>query len=259
MLCTSCLLAIVLSLPETARHVVGNGGVAVKGIHCTPFNKPSKDSSMGEGPAIRSPATIPNPLATLSLLSRKDIAIVITSIGILYTAYSCLQASLATLFIQLYGYGQLEAGLIYLPFGFGCALAAYFTGESSLWPSIIPANNVDIGRLLDRDYRIMAKSQGLAVDVRYDRDMLRFPIEKARLRSFAYPTLTAIAAAVGYGWSLEAKSVSFFPDGQTCPNTGKHVAVPLVLQLILGSTLQCCFTVSLKACGIGIGRALADV
>lgn len=65
---------------------------------------------------------------------------------------------------------------------------------------------------MDRDYRITAKAHGLAIDVRYDTDMLHFPIEKARLRSFSYPALTAIAATVGYGWSIEAKAVSFLPD-----------------------------------------------
>lgn len=121
----------MFSLPETARRIVGNGSTGAKGIYSTPFNKPSKDrlvDSVQQAPRDQSPAIIPNPLATLSLLCRKDIAIVITSIGLLYTTYSCLQASLATLFMHLYGYGQLEAGLIYLPFGFGCALAAYFTG-----------------------------------------------------------------------------------------------------------------------------------
>jgi len=76
-----------------------------------------------------------------------------------------------------------------------------------------------IGTLVDRDYRVTAKSHGIAVDVRYDIDMLQFPIEKARLRSFPYPVLTAIGATVGYGWSIEARAVSLMPDGSTCHDT----------------------------------------
>ncbi len=127
-----CLAAIFLSLPETARRIVGNGSTAVEGIRRTPINKLFRDSSLGgveQVSGVPEPAKIQNPLATLSLLLKKDIAIVTVSIGILYTTISCLQASLATLLMELYGYGQLEAGLVYLPFGVGCALAAYFTGE----------------------------------------------------------------------------------------------------------------------------------
>ena len=72
---------------------------------------------------------------------------------------------------------------------------------------------------MDRDYRITAKSHGLAIDVRYDTDILQFPIEMARLRSFFYLAHTAIAATVGYGWSIEAKAVSLLPGIDTNPDT----------------------------------------
>jgi hypothetical protein len=41
---------------------------------------------------------------------------------------TCLQASLSSLFIEIYGLNELQAGLIYLPFGIGCAVAAFGTG-----------------------------------------------------------------------------------------------------------------------------------
>ena len=125
-----CLTAIILSLPETARRIVGNGSNEPRSIYRTPFCKPTiLLNDDGERPlASRILARIPNPLVTLRLLLRIDIAFVIVSIGVFYTTYSCLQASLATLFMEEYGYGELEAGVIYLPFGIGCALTAYLTG-----------------------------------------------------------------------------------------------------------------------------------
>ena len=64
-----------------------------------------------------------------------------------------------------------------------------------------------IGRLLDRDYRLTARSHGLVVDrVRGD-DLLLFPIELARLRSFFYAFGTAMVAIVGYGWLVQVKFV----------------------------------------------------
>ena len=67
--------------------------------------------------------------------------------------------------------------------------------------------------MVDRDYCITAKFHGPTVDQRYDINTLQFRIEKARLRSFIYPSLIAIAATVGYGWSIEVKAVSFSLDG----------------------------------------------
>ena len=136
MLSSLCLIAVVLTLPETARRLVGNGGIAVKGLHHAPFCKPSILSSADCKDQLfrnRLSREIPTPWVTLRLLSKRDIAAVVTSIGIFYMTYSCLQASLATVFMHEYGYGQLEAGLIYLPFGLGCALTAYLTGIFFSW------------------------------------------------------------------------------------------------------------------------------
>ncbi|KAH0538684.1 hypothetical protein FGG08_004759 [Glutinoglossum americanum] len=52
--------------------------------------------------------------------------------------------------------------------------------------------------------------------------------EKARLRSIFYPLVVAVAAIVGYGWSIEAKA---------------HVSVPLILQFFMGSAIQGYFTI----------------
>ncbi len=60
-----------------------------------------------------------------------DSALIIVSIGILYMVYTCVQASLSTLFMEIYQLNQIEAGLIYLPFGIGCAVTALLTGEIS--------------------------------------------------------------------------------------------------------------------------------
>jgi hypothetical protein len=49
--------------------------------------------------------------------------------GLFYMAYCCVQASLSTLFITIYGFEELYAGLIYIPFGIGCALASYTCGK----------------------------------------------------------------------------------------------------------------------------------
>ena len=129
----SCLLAILFALPETSRKLVGNGSIEAVGIHRLPFTKFYDNVGLEQtriSPSSRR-LRLPNPLTCIRCLLRKDTAIIVFVIGILYTIYSCLQASLSSLFIGLYGLNELQAGLIYLPFGLGCAAAAYFTGKSS--------------------------------------------------------------------------------------------------------------------------------
>ena len=63
------------------------------------------------------------------------------------------------------------------------------------------------GWIADRDYRVTAKSHGLEQD-KNDHDLTNFPIEKARLRSvFIYIAISS-ASTLGYGWALQAKTVS---------------------------------------------------
>lgn len=70
---------------------------------------------------------------------------------------------------------------------------------------------VHVGKILDRDYRHTAKAHGLSVDNVHGDDLSQFPIEKARLKSIFYPIVAGAVTIVGYGWSLESKTVCTFP------------------------------------------------
>ena len=125
-----CLVMVIFLLPETARNVVGNGSIPVSGIHRLPLIRKMPDSEQFSN-FTRHGWRFPNPLTCLYLFGDKDTAILILTLSIFYMTYTCLQASLSPLFISLYGINQLQAGLIYLPFGCGCAMAAYVTGKCS--------------------------------------------------------------------------------------------------------------------------------
>lgn len=43
-------------------------------------------------------------------------------------SYVCIQASLSSLFIDIYGFKELGVGLVYLPFGLGCLIASFVSG-----------------------------------------------------------------------------------------------------------------------------------
>lgn len=211
----ACLILMIVFLPETARNVVGDASINAKGVNkaLVPFLSPRRVQADEESTRkIRREGSwqISNPWATLKLLRSPDTAIILLAYGINYTVYSCVQASLSTLFVDIYLVSGLVAGMIYLPFGVACALTAFLTG-----------------RVLDFSYQKTAAESGIVVEKRKGADLGDFPIEKARLR---YVTLSIVWSGffvMGYGWLLQARV---------------PMAAPLVLQFFIGLTIQAVFT-----------------
>lgn len=125
-----CFVGLIAALPETARRIVGNGSIRPLGIYKSlfPIQAHSVDSAMSHGEEVTSRGF--NPLRSLRVIFEKDSAIIIGSYGIFYAIYICIQISIATLFTEIYNYGELEAGLIYLPFGVGCLVATVLSGKA---------------------------------------------------------------------------------------------------------------------------------
>lgn len=129
-----CLLLVLFTLPETSRLIVDDGSILPTGMNRTLLailrDRRKDISEQGE---LAVPHTrefsFPNPLACLKLLSRKDVAAILLCNGIYYMTYCCMQASLSSLFIEMYGYQELQAGLVYIPFGFGCLASVYLWGK----------------------------------------------------------------------------------------------------------------------------------
>ncbi|KAH8881085.1 major facilitator superfamily transporter [Thozetella sp. PMI_491] len=218
----ACILLIIFTLPETARSIVGNGSVAATGIHKTLVAHmeggcyTSKRERRPESPKQAQPrpsrkSSWPNPLSCISMLRQKDFAIILVCNGIYYTTYCCVQASISTLFIQIYNYQQLAAGLVYIPFGVGC-----FVG-TAIW-----------GQLMDRDFRMTAKRHGLPSEKPASHVISDFPFEEARLRSSWYMVILTAGVITGYGWILEARV---------------HVSAPLIFQTVIGFAISALFNV----------------
>jgi len=66
----------------------------------------------------------------------------------------------------------------------------------------------NLGLIIDRDYQKTAAAAGFTVNKTKGDDLSDFPIEKARLRSIWYFMGLSIACTVGYGWSVEMRTVS---------------------------------------------------
>lgn len=211
---------IFFFLPETLRSLVGNGSgyanpTPIQWLQrrmnshgrrqsCDTAHDPvqlpntSKLAKVTTQSSIARMKRVPNPLRPLSFLLQPDVAAALTYNALHYAVYYCYLTSLPSLFSQLYGLNQLQQGLCFIVQGAGC-----ITG------SLVE------GRILDRDFRIIAKRVGQ--NVSRSRLPLDFPIFKARLRTAWIHALLFQLVTIAYGWSLYANA---------------HMAVPLVLQFI---------------------------
>lgn len=107
------LLAIALSLPETLRTIVGDGTVVVSGLHAVPLRCIKPISANSDKATERARSSTKSALGGfVTILCQKDKALVMSAIALLYMVWSCLQASLSTLFIKVYRFTYLQAGLI---------------------------------------------------------------------------------------------------------------------------------------------------
>ncbi|KAI9369765.1 major facilitator superfamily domain-containing protein [Aspergillus egyptiacus] len=226
-----CLLSIALFLPETSRFIVGNGSREVSALYRPIFRydrakhdttaitsatiTPSDSNMQGaEQEGRRTAATprkfrIPNPLSMLKILADRNTLLITLIYGVYYMNFSCLQASLSTLVIDIYGFSELKAGLVYLPFGVGSCIGAYCSGK-----------------VMNRDYRLTARAHNFVIDSTHGDDLAVFPIEKARFRSIWYWICATGISTGGYGWALEGRS---------------HISIPLILQFIAGFAIAITF------------------
>jgi MFS family permease len=237
---TSAVLLIGFVQPETGRTVVGNGAVPAKGLWRTwwsllfawPSKRNAEKESKGQRPADveqqahkpeprengnasdedkpnintdktgRGTFIIPNPLPSLRIVFHPDSFLTLWLAGCPYALWFCVQTSITPVFTHTYGLNPLEVGCCFLAGGVGIILGGFIAG-----------------RLMDSNYKHVAKRAGLAIDrVRGD-DVARFPIEHARSRWSVTIIAVSLCFVVGYGWVVERRV---------------HPAVPLLFQAYLG-------------------------
>ncbi|KAI1414615.1 multidrug resistance protein [Hypoxylon sp. FL1857] len=205
-----CLSIMILFLPETSRSIVGNGSIRPPQHLRLPIPNLMSHWRTSDQ-AFKQKRRVPNPLKSLVILIRKDNTIIILGCGLLYVVYTCINASLSVLFIDIYGLNQWQAGLIYLPFGLGGMVSTFFSGS-----------------LLDKAYRRARIRRGLPTDKAVGDDLDNFPIEKARLSVIWVPMIITTCSIVSFGWTLHYH---------------KHISIPLCLQFIAGLCMQLDFSV----------------
>ncbi|KAK4237438.1 major facilitator superfamily domain-containing protein [Achaetomium macrosporum] len=238
----SAVLLIGWVQPETARTVVGNGAVSAKGLWRTWWSllfawrakrkekerkeeekdgqadleqqsdesgvRQAEDAAVGAETAVNTGKTgrgtfiFPNPLPSVRIVFYPDTFLTLWLAGCPYALWFCVQTSITPVFSRFHGFNPLEVGCCFLAGGAG-----------------IIAGGFVAGRLMDRNYKHVAREAGFAIDrVRGD-DIARFPIEQARSRWSITIIGVSMCFVIGYGWVVERHV---------------HPAVPLLFQAYLG-------------------------
>ncbi|CAF9935788.1 hypothetical protein IMSHALPRED_010351 [Imshaugia aleurites] len=211
------LSVFAVFVPETARKIVGNGSLPPtvwfnrSVLNYLARRREVKSWTLKEIAVKRKEAEElvakrqlrwPNPFKTLRIVAEKDCACIMFTVAIVYASWYTVTTTLGTSVRSIYGLTTLQAGLCYLPFGAGGALAVYVNG-----------------RLLDWNYSRTCRRLGLSVNKRKGADLANFPIEMARLDWVWSQLYIGCGALVAYGWTLRPEA---------------HLAAPLVLTFLIG-------------------------
>ncbi|KAK0621721.1 major facilitator superfamily domain-containing protein [Bombardia bombarda] len=206
------LVPFILAVPETCRKVVGNGSIPAQGWNMTLIDYiryRRHPPAQKKAPARK--FRWPNPFNVLRVVVEKDLAMLLFYSTMVYLVFILICATLSTEFARIYHYSNLQIGLCYLPYGFGCLVAAVFQG-----------------RVLDWNYRRLAHKIGFTIDYKRGDDLSKFPIEKARIEPCLPLLVVGIAATICYGWVLQAET---------------SLAGPLVLLFAIGLCVTGSFSI----------------
>ncbi|CZT01192.1 hypothetical protein WAI453_009579 [Rhynchosporium graminicola] len=205
--------SMLLFYPETSRHIVGNGSRPPQIWNltlrqwCRQRSKIFKNEStlQADDRTSLKPAKkhgFSNPLKSLVLLFDKQTGLPLFYTGLAYAAFNFVISSLQDLVSDIYQLNTLQVGLCYMPLGLGGAMSA-----------------VMLSRLVDWNYRRLAREHSYPISRTRQQPIGSFPIEKARLQITLPMAWLAGMAVAGLGWSLQTKL---------------HLAVPLVLLGFIG-------------------------
>jgi MFS family permease len=211
-----------LFLPETARALVGSGSPEAERrwweeswlivVKRWLFDRKEKaetkarsDENAGDVPArkpIREQWRFLNPLTCLRVMFHRDTVFVLWMQGSFYVVDYTVVAAMPDIFSNIYHFNELQVGLTYIPRGIGIIAGGY-----------------SAGKLMDYNYKTVARKIGWKVDKVAGDDLLHFPIERTRARGSYSLLILSTAVLLGYGWSVTKHA---------------HLAIVLVLQFMQG-------------------------
>ena len=223
-------LGVGLFLPETARVLVGDGGLEAERFWWEEswlsilrqwlfaresHDKIEKQEGQDRGDrhvssrkSILQQCRFVNPLACLQVMFHLDTFFALWMQGSFYVVDYAVVALMPDIFKDIYHFNELQIGLTYIPRGVGIITGGFC-----------------IGKIMDFNYRTIAGKIGWSIDEVAGDDLRKFPIEVARTRGSYYLLIISTTVLTGYGWAVTKRV---------------HLAIVFILQFIQGS-MGCCF------------------
>ncbi|KAK6836889.1 hypothetical protein PG987_007384 [Apiospora arundinis] len=130
-----------------------------------------------------------NPFKSLRILADRENLILCIYGGLLFAGFSATTGVFASQLDERYHLNQVQAGLCYLPLGFGSIL--------SRWT---------VGKLIDWNFKREAQRQGVIIVKNRKQDMSMHDVEKVRLL-IAFPMILAMSGfLVAFGWLMQYRA-----------------------------------------------------
>lgn len=161
---------------------------------------PNKNAT-GKGKLV-----VPNPFISLRLVFYWDTFLGLWLAASPYAVWYLMQASLPVIYGQDpggYGFKDIYVGLCYLTGGSGVIAGGFICGK-----------------MMDRNYKHVAKKAGFSTNKNENHNIHDFPIEEARSRFSLLILAFSACVLVGFAWAVQLKV---------------HPAVPLILQFYMGA------------------------
>ncbi|KAI1756751.1 major facilitator superfamily domain-containing protein [Xylaria castorea] len=211
------LVLLAISLPETLRSMVGNGGARPSNpiakyplniyqettkVKFTPQAQPIKATEKA-----RIDVTGP-----VRILFSKQAAPLIIFVAIYHAVWQMTITAMAVLFQDRYNLSETQVGFTFIANGAGSITGTLITGK-----------------ILDVEYRRAAANHAPALSQdgpeaeieQLQHNNIDFPLEKARLRLLPILALFQCASILTFGWTIQYRV---------------HIAVPIVTTFITGWT-----------------------
>ncbi|KAM0231879.1 hypothetical protein ACHAPO_008175 [Fusarium lateritium] len=209
------LFLIIVFYPETCRHVVGDGSTIPPLMYRSGLQiikqrrKRAESDKAGLSRQVSTASTSkkfkfkpPNVLESVFMLFEKETGLLLGFSSICFAGFYCVAAAMPSLFAEIYGFNEVQNGLMFLPLAAGSIVAAFI-----------------VGAFTNRNYKRHCDKLGIPYERNKQQDLSAFPIERARLE-IGFPLLMLAAVTViSWGWAVDAKT---------------NVAVPCVINGLMG-------------------------
>ncbi|KAL7794455.1 major facilitator superfamily domain-containing protein [Trichoderma ceciliae] len=199
------LALIAMFLPETCRHIVGNGSIYPPPLYRSGWQiltSHRKKDRKAPPPDNKFKFKPPNILGSLLMLLQKETGLLLGTSSLVFAGFYCIATAMPTLFKNSYGFDEIKVGLMYLPLALGSVLAAMIVGPGINW-----------------NYKRHCLKLGIPLDRSRQQDLSNFPIERVRLE-IGLPLLGVSGCClIGWGWAMDQVV---------------HVSVPCILSCLVG-------------------------